>query len=239
MNFSPEIPHMIIEFAKTGWLSMFNIDNVIVAQWIVLLIALALGLAFSSKVAKVPRGQLQHMLEMLVDFLEDWFEGYFPEGRADVRKYFWLLGSLFLFILFGNYLGLIPFAGKEWFFFPYNGQWGVTAMLAILVFFVVQSVMVIELGVGGTIKHWLHMGPLSLMEQFIKPLSLSVRLFGNIFAEELLLAICLAFVPSLIPLPFMLLDILFGAIQAIVFSTLTAVYIGEILEHKHVHAHAH
>jgi F-type H+-transporting ATPase subunit a len=241
VNFEPHVPHMLLDFrdwfGEDTWLQVFNIDNVVLAEWIVLALALVVGLMFKSRVAKVPRGRLQHMAEILVDFLEDWFAGYFPEGRKDVRKYFWLLGGLFLFILLGNYMGLIPFAGYHWFFFPYNSQWGVTAMLAIVVFFVVQYVTFKELGFGGGAKHWLHLFPLGMMEQFIKPLSLSVRLFGNIFAEELLLAIALAFVPSLVPLPFMLLDILFGAIQAIVFATLTAVYIGEILEAKHAHGH--
>jgi len=94
---------------------------------------------------------------------------------------------------------------------------------------------------SGWIKHLLHLGPLSVLEEFVRPFSLSLRLFGNIFGEETLLAVIIFLLPGIAPIPIMGLSLLFGAIQAIVFTTLTAIYIGGVLEHaEHVrHAHGH
>lgn len=76
------------------------------------------------------------------------------------------------------------------------------------------------------------------MEEIVRPFSLSLRLFGNIFGEETLLAVIVFLVPYFAPLPIMGLSLLFGAIQAVVFTTLTAIYIGGVLEHAR-HAKAH
>jgi F-type H+-transporting ATPase subunit a len=72
--------------------------------------------------------------------------------------------------------------------------------------------------------------PINVLEDFTKPLSLSFRLFGNILAEELVIAVLVLLVPLLIPVPVMILFLFTGAIQALIFATLSAAYIGEALE---------
>ncbi|MEO0854413.1 MAG: F0F1 ATP synthase subunit A, partial [Cyanobacteria bacterium J06648_11] len=72
--------------------------------------------------------------------------------------------------------------------------------------------------------------PINVLEDFTKPLSLSFRLFGNILAEELVVAVLVLLVPLFVPLPVMVLFLFTGAIQALIFATLSAAYIGEAME---------
>ena len=75
--------------------------------------------------------------------------------------------------------------------------------------------------------------PINVLEDFTKPLSLSFRLFGNILADELVVAVLLSLVPLFVPVPLMLLGLFTSAIQALVFSTLAGAYIGESVEDHH------
>jgi F-type H+-transporting ATPase subunit a len=75
--------------------------------------------------------------------------------------------------------------------------------------------------------------PINVLEDFTKPLSLSFRLFGNILADELVVAVLVALVPLVVPIPLILLGLFTSAIQALVFSTLAGAYIGEALEEHH------
>ena len=75
--------------------------------------------------------------------------------------------------------------------------------------------------------------PLNIVEQFVRPLSLSLRLFGNIFGEEMVIAVLLGLVPYFAPIPVMILSLLFGFIQAIVFTLLSSIYFHEAIEESH------
>lgn len=236
-------PHMI--FPALG------IDNLVVGEWLVMAALILMALMLNRVVAKVPNSRIQGFFEMLILGLEDWLAGFIG-SKKDARRYIPLLATFFMFILFSNYSGLVPTAGQHWSFFPPTGKWGTTIGLALVVMVAVQIIAIQEMGV----KEWLAMifetqygfmailmGPLRFLEEFVRPFSLSLRLFGNIFAEEVLLGVFISLVPLLVPLPIMGLSLLFGAIQAVVFTTLTAIYIGGVLEHKrhmeHAHAHAH
>jgi F-type H+-transporting ATPase subunit a len=219
----------------------FEISNVVYAEWVILAVLILMALFINRAVINGKQTKLRGTLELLLDFLEGWY-GSFIGGRKNARRFMPLLGSLFLFILVSNYLGLFPTIGSPGSLFAPTGRWGTTLGLAIIVAFAVQWVSIVELGVWGWIKHLLHLGPLSILEEFVRPFSLSLRLFGNIFGEETLLAVIVFLLPGIAPIPIMGLSLLFGAIQAIVFTTLTAIYIGGVLEHaehaKHA-AHGH
>lgn len=218
----------------------FEISNVIFAEWAIMAILIGLAFAINRTVINGRFTKLRGTLELLVDFLEGWY-GSFIGGRRNARRFMPLLGSLFMFIIVSNYLGIVPTVGSPGSLFAPTGRWGTTLGLAIVVAIAVQYVSIAELGVWGWIKHLLHLGPLSILEEFVRPFSLSLRLFGNIFGEETLLAVIIFLLPGIAPIPIMGLSLLFGAIQAIVFTTLTAIYIGGVLEHaEHVkHAHGH
>jgi F-type H+-transporting ATPase subunit a len=218
----------------------FEVSNVIYAEWVIVALLILVAFFINRAVLSGKRTKLRGSMELLLDFLEGWY-GSFIGGRKNARRFLPLLGSLFLFIITANYLGVFPTIGYHGSLFAPTGRWGTTLGLAIIVAIAVQYVSVAELGVWGWIKHLLHLGPLSILEEFVRPFSLSLRLFGNIFGEETLLAVIVFLLPGIAPIPIMGLSLLFGAIQAIVFTTLTAIYIGGVLEHaehaKHAHGH--
>ncbi|MFZ5813735.1 MAG: F0F1 ATP synthase subunit A [Bacillota bacterium] len=226
--------HAPVPVALEG--TLFEINNMIYTQWIIMAALLIMAFFVNRAVINGRFTRLRGLLELLTDFLEGWYASFIG-GRQYARRYMPLLGSLFIFILVSNYSGLLPTAGYA--IFAPTGTWGTTLGLAIVVAIAVQVITISWLGVGGWIKHLLHLGPLSILEEFVRPFSLSLRLFGNIFGEETLLAVIVFLVPYIAPIPIMGLSLLFGAIQAVVFTTLTAIYIGGVLEHALHHSHAH
>jgi F-type H+-transporting ATPase subunit a len=212
-----------------------HLNNMIVTQWVIILGLILLAFAVNRIVLSNRSSKLRWMLEMAIDSLEGWYSSFIG-GRKNARKYMPLLMTLFMFILISNYSGVLPTAG--YFLFAPTGRWGTTLGLAVFVAVFTQIVAIREMGVGGWLKHLVHLGPLSILEEFVKPFSLSLRLFGNIFGEETLLAVIVFMVPYIAPIPIMGLSLLFGFIQALVFTTLSAIYIGSILEHA-AHAHGH
>lgn len=216
--------------------TLLEVNNMIITQWVIVVALLVIAFVINQAVIKGRFTKLRGSLELLTDFLEGWYSSFIG-SRQLARQYMPLLGSLFLFIIVSNYLGVIPTVGYGYSLFAPTGRWGTTLGLAIIVAVSVQVITVKNLGFGGWVKHLLHLGPLSILEEFVHPFSLSLRLFGNIFGEETLLAVIIFLAPMVAPIPIMGLSLLFGAIQAVVFTTLTAIYIGAVLEHVHGHDH--
>lgn len=215
-----------------------QIDNAIMTQWAIMLGLIIMAFFVNRAVINGRFTKLRGTLELLLDFLEGWFASFIG-SRKDARKFLPLLCTLFLFILISNYLGIVPAVGYPAFFFAPTGRWGTTLGLALVVAIAVQVVAIQMLGLGGWIKHLLHLGPLSILEEFVRPFSLSLRLFGNIFGEETLLAVIVFMAPYFAPIPIMGLSLMFGAIQAVVFTTLSSIYIGGVLEAAAHHGHGH
>lgn len=195
-------------------------------------------------------GPLQNAMEYAVESLENLVVGIIgPRGQA----YLPFIGTLFLYILTQNFMGLVPGMKAP------TSSLNTTVALAVCVFFYVQGIGIKENGFFGYIHHlmgspndlvgWLMVPlnfPLHVLQEFIKPLSLSLRLFGNILGEDSLIAafvglgiLALSFFHSPIGLPlqipFLLLSILLGTIQALVFSLLTTIYISLMLPHHEEH----
>lgn len=212
---------------------LLEINNMVVTQWLIVAGLLVLGLVINRAVLSGRMTKLRGSLELLIDFLEGWFASFIG-SRQYARQYMPLLCTLFLFILVSNYLGVVPTVGYG--LFAPTGRWGTTLGLGLVVAVAVQVIAIRTLGTGGWIKHILHLGPLSLLEEVVHPFSLSLRLFGNIFGEETLLAVIIFLAPMIAPIPIMVLSLVFGALQAVVFTTLTAIYIGAVLEHHQAHA---
>jgi F-type H+-transporting ATPase subunit a len=191
-------------------------------------------------------GRLQVAIEMVFGGLYGLFESVIGPSA---RRYTPYLGTLFLFILVNNFMGLIPF------FHASTSSINTTAALAICTFFYVQFTAMKENGPLGYLHHlcgsprsgveWAFvplMLPLHVMGEFIKPLSLSLRLFGNIMGEDKLLAVFVVLgaamlgglhIPFGIPIqvPIMFLAMLTSTIQALVFTLLSTVYIALMLPH--------
>jgi len=196
-------------------------------------------------------GRLQNVVEMLIGGLADFLVGVLgPQGK----KYIPFLGTLFIYIWLMNLIGLVPLM------FAPTSRIHMTVALAITVFLFVQFSAVRNQGLKGYLFHlageprdaigWAMMPlmlPLHAIGEIAKPFSLSVRLFGNIFGEETLIAVfvtlgalVLAFLPVPVGIPFhvpfVLLALLMGTIQAMVFMLLSTIYIALVLPHgEHGH----
>jgi F-type H+-transporting ATPase subunit a len=154
-------------------------------------------------------------------------------GEKNAARFFPLIGALWMFILFGNLIGLIPG------FMSPNDTLKTNVGLAVFVFLLTHYLGVREHGLAY-FKHFLGpslalaplMLPIEVISHLARPVSLSVRLMGNMFADHKVVMSFFALVPILVPLPFMLLGVLVCLIQALVFCSLTMVYIGMAIEHE-------
>jgi F-type H+-transporting ATPase subunit a len=202
-----------------------------------------------SHTAKPTRFQMA--VEMLVGGLYGLFEGAIG---PTARRYTPYLGTLFIFILINNFMGLVPF------FHASTSSINTTVALALCTFLYVQFTGIKENGILGYLHHmagsprsgleWgfvVLMFPLHVLGEFIKPLSLSLRLFGNVMGEDKLIAVfvvlgasMLAFVNSPIGIPIQVpivfLALMTSTIQALVFTLLSTIYIALMLPHgEHEH----
>lgn len=186
-----------------------------------------LALIVRSRLKERP-GKLQNLIESAAEYLDGFLGDIL--GKKNSRRYFYFLASLFCFILVSNYSGLIPGVGISRYFKAPTSSLSVTLGLAILTFIFIQA-SAIRAGAGHYIKHFLTpIVPLLLMDELIKPASLALRLFGNIFGEETVIENLYELLPIGAPLLMMALSLLFCAIQAMVYTMLTASYLQEFIE---------
>jgi len=217
---------------------LFNISGLDVTSetttmWGIMLFLAIISYLATRNMKRIPSG-IQNVMEFVVEGIIKLLSGIMGEERA--KKYLPLLGSLFIFILISNYSGLLPGAGHTPGLKAPTSNWSVTLGLATVVFLATQYYGVKERGLKY-FKHFFEpivvMFPLNIIEQFVRPLSLSLRLYGNVFGEEMVVAGLFALVPLIVPLPMMLLGLLFGFIQAFVFTLLASIYIAEATETHH------
>lgn len=202
------------------------VDHIIVTEWAIIAVIGLIAFFATRNMQVVPTG-LQNAFEMVVVWTYDFFTQLMDKEHV-AKKWAPLLTTFFLFILLCNYSGLIPGAARVEGFQPPTSNWNVTMTLALITFFSVHVAGFAENGMhylGHFISPNPLMLPLNLLEEVTHPLSLTVRLFGNIFGEEMVIAYMLFMVPFLIPMALMGLSVLLGAIQAIVFTILSASYI--------------
>jgi F-type H+-transporting ATPase subunit a len=250
----------------------FAITNSMLLTWVVAAGIIVFAQLAMRKIEQIPSGA-QNFWEWLVEGLYNFLENII--GRDLVRKTFWFFATIFIFILFVNWFGLIPGVGTiGWGHHdPATGIFRVdrpllrggnadlnmtTAMAAI--FFVLWIVWAIQAnGVGGFLRHlfgakgettgilklvmvvvFFMVGWLEVVSILFRPVSLSFRLFGNIYAGESTLEVMSSMVPFLswlIPIPFYFLELLVGVVQALVFTLLTAVFTLLIAQHEPEKAH--
>lgn len=213
-------------------------------SWVVILTLVVMSYLGTRRMRRVP-GPLQNLLEVAVSALFNFIESILgPDGR----RYAPFIATLFLYILFMNLLGVIP-----GFRSPTSGL-NMTVALALCAFLYVQVQAARKNGVVGYLRHfwgepvWLGplMFPIHVIGEMAKPLSLSVRLFGNIFGEDKIIAILALMSPFIIkpwlkyvPLqfPMMAFAVFTSFIQALIFTVLTAGYLSVLISHEE-EAHA-
>jgi F-type H+-transporting ATPase subunit a len=253
----------------------FAITNSMLVTWIVAVGTIVFAQVATRKIKPIPSG-IQNFWEWLVEGLHNFLESII--GRDLVRKTFWFFATIFIFILFVNWFGLIPGVGTiGWGHYdPNTGVFHVdrpllrggnadlnmtTAMAAV--FFVLWVIWALQAqGLGGFLKHlfapkgemtgilkvlmagiFFMVGWLEVISILFRPISLSFRLYGNVYAGESILEAMAHMVPMWVawlpPIPFYFMEILVGVVQALVFMLLTAVFTMLITQHENGQEHAH
>ena len=247
-------------------IGQFSVTNSMLASWIVALAVILFAQIATRNIKTVPTG-VQNFWEWLVESLYNFLESII--GSELVKKTFWFFATIFIFILFTNWAGLIPGVGTiGWghsdpatgafridrpLMRGANADLNMTSAMA-LIFFVLWLIWALQAnGIGGFLMHlfgpkgetsgvlkylmvvvFFFVGWLEIISILFRPVSLSFRLFGNIFAGESILDAMSHMVPALawlIPIPFYFLEILVGFVQALVFMLLTAIFTLLIAQH--------
>lgn len=217
--------------------------DTIIATWLSMALVIVLVL-MATKALKPAPNKKQTVAEALIEFIEGLVRGQLGEKNKETLMYLPLIGSIFVFVLFCNLLGLLPwrllyFGGSPIEIASPTNDLNTTAGLAF-----VSVISYFYYGIKkkglGYFKHYFtpywFFFPFNVLEDFSRPLSLSFRLFGNIIGGEILIAILLFLVPWFVPLPIFAFEIFVAFIQAFVFAILTASYIGiAVAEHDHDH----
>ena len=237
----------------------FPVTNSMINSWIAVVFFVLIACIVRKKDALVPKG-LQNVVEGVIEFLLKEVEKVVGDKKKS-RQFLPIVGTIFLFILFSNWIGLLPGTGSI-------GVWGLmhgevelipllrpaasdlNFTLAIALFAVITS-HIMALMTIGPVNHFskfinirgivqsLKKGPIAvavaivefgvglieIVGEIAKVVSLSLRLFGNIFAGEVLITVMLGLLAYIVPIPFMFLELLVGAVQATVFAMLTLAYL--------------
>jgi len=214
--------------------------NGLLLATIVSLILIVFSVFFRSKIKLVP-GKVQTAVEMGVEALLNLMKSVLGTSEA-AEKYLPLIATIFVFILASNWLGLLPGVGS--FIFHFDGasapllrspasDLNFTLALAIIAVFATNFFGIIILGTFTHLKKFLNfsnpinffVGILELLSEVSRIVSFSFRLFGNIFAGEVLLTIMFFLLPYVVPVPFLMLEMFVGLIQAFIFAMLTLVFL--------------
>lgn len=240
---SPVDPSAILSFHP-------SITAPILTTWLVMLAILVVGYLSVLRLAEVP-GPIQNFVEMTFEKLEDWAVSL---GGEPARPHIPWFAAFFIFILVSNWSGLIPIFGKIEALRAPTSDVNVTIGLALVAFVYFQAQGFRALGVRGYLGKFfvfsgfregigqgligLFVGLIELMLDFIKPITLSMRLFGNIFGGEVALGVVTALAIAAAPAIMLLLEGVLNFVQALIFSTLMLMYTVIAVESHTEEAHA-
>lgn len=221
------------------------ITNTLITAWVVVLLLSGIAYLSTRRLALVPAGKGQVLVETMVGGVLSYMEETLGNRRLAMR-FFPLITTLFLFVLFANLLGLFPGIGSigvyhggvgrgEFvpLFHPVSTDLNVTLALAVIAFLAIEIAGVATLGFlkyGGKFVNLrsplkFFIGIIELFSEVARLVSFSFRLFGNMFAGKVLILVALAFVPVILPVPLMLFEAFVGFIQAAIFALLTLFFI--------------
>ncbi|MBN9078836.1 MAG: ATP synthase F0 subunit A [Rhizobiales bacterium 65-79] len=195
------------------------VTEVVVVTWAIMVV-LVLGASLAARRLSLRPSAFQAMLELIVTTVDGQIR---DTMRVDPAPYRAFIGTLFVFIFVANWSSLVP--GVE----PPTAHLETDAALALLVFLAIIFFGVRAGGIGGYLRTFATptpiMIPLNFVESLTRTFSLLVRLFGNVMSGVFVIGIVLSLAGLLVPIPFMALDLLTGAVQAYIFSVLAMVFI--------------
>lgn len=222
-----------------------SLTDSLVTMIIVTVIMLVAMIALTRRRPEHP-GRMQNAVEWAYESLDGFATGM---GGARARRYVPLFASLFVLILAFNWSGLIPIVGRVEFLRAPTSDLNVTIGLALVAFFTFHIEGVRRLGMGEYLGKFfplyefrqgigagliaLFVGLVELLLEFVKPLTLSMRLFGNIYGGEVALAVLTALTLALLPVALYGLEVMLNFVQALIFSTLTLMFTLAAIESHH------
>jgi F-type H+-transporting ATPase subunit a len=214
-----------------------SISSTILTMWIVMALLLLVGFIATRRMKLMP-GRLQNVVEWAYEFGSDFAIGI---GGEKARRYYPIFAGFFLFILFSNWSGLVPPVGKIEQLRAPTSDVNITIGLALTSFVLFQGEGFRRLGVRGYLGKFfpvgefrkglgagllgMYVGFIELFLEFVKPVTLSMRLFGNIYGGEVALAVISALTLAIVPVALIGLEALLNLIQALIFSVLTLMFI--------------
>ena len=229
--------HISLAAEKIGHIGALPITNSLLTAWIVIALLTILSYVATRKMNRIPTGG-QLLAETIVGGLYDFFESVVG---VHVKKFFPFIATLFIYIVAANWVGLLPGVGTIGFFHASEftplfraatADLNMTIGLAILSIIAMQYFGFKTLGFHYSGRFISLKDPISfavglleIISDFSKVLSFGFRLFGNIFAGEVLLAVIAFIMPYIVPLPFLVMELFVGLIQALVFSMLSAAFL--------------
>lgn len=219
------------------------ITNTLITSWVVIFLLIGIALAVRFRMKLIP-GKVQAAFEALLDFVLNYMKETLGSDKHAYR-FMPLIVTLFLFIFLANLLEFVPGIGSIGFqpadghgsftplFRSVNTDLNVTLALSIIAFVVIEIAGVAAIGflkytgkfVNFKSPLQFFIGIIELLSEVARLISFSFRLFGNIFAGEVLIVVATFFVPLFLPVPLMLFEVFVGFIQAAIFSLLTLFFI--------------
>jgi len=230
--------HISLKAEPIFYLGNFPVTNSLFLAFLILVLLGGLAVLARKRIKLIP-GYFQNTFEVFLEGLLGLMDSVFGERRKS-EKYLPIVATIFLFVLFSNWFGLLPGVGSlvigehnTPLLRAPSADLNFTLALAILAVLIINVLGAAAIGTAKHLKKFFNfsnpinffIGLIELVSEFAKMISFSFRLFGNIFAGEVLLTIIAFLAPYIVPLPFLFLEIFVGFVQALIFSMLTIVFL--------------
>lgn len=253
--------HVSISAETLFHIGPLSVTNALLTTWLTIIILTIIAWLSTKHLEQIPNSKLQNIFEMIIEFFLDLVNSVV--GSEKTRKFFPFITTLFIYILFMNWIELVPGVGTigikpqttppaihentqnteintpttEEHFTPIfragTADLNTTLALSLITMITIQYYGIKYVGIKAHVKKFINfsspmnflLGILELVSEFAKIISFSFRLFGNLFAGEILLAVTLFLIPFFVPIPFLAIEIFVGLIQAFVFAMLTLVFL--------------
>lgn len=243
--------HISLRAEEIFHIGNFPVTNTVLLAALAVLLLTVISVSLRRRLALVP-GSVQNAVEMVIEGILGIMDSVLIR-REKSEKYLPLVATIFLFVITSNWLGLLPGVGslglrENHEFVPLMrspaSDLNFTLALALITVITVNVLGAAAVGVKAHLSKFFNfkgpveffIGILELISEFARIISFSFRLFGNVFAGEVLLVIVAFLVPFVVPLPFLFLEIFVGFIQAFIFSMLALVFVAiATAEHEAAH----
>ncbi len=256
-NLEPVPPNVVWDLAPGGPVNNSplvvelhpSITSSIIVSWVVIAALLVAAWLLTRRLTLVP-GRGQNAFEYLYEAFAGFAEGL---GGPRARRYTAIFAAFFLFIMFANWTDLLLFGDKVSFLRTPTSDVNITIGMALVVFVTTHVEGVRSLGVGGYLGKFinlagfkrgfmngiidLYVGLIELLLEFFKPVTLAFRLFGNLYGGGIMLGVFTALIIAFVPIPFIALEGFIGFIQALIFASLTLMYVLTATESHHEEGH--